>query len=789
MKTGQVCFSYKPLSLITHKITTMLITMQGTWTIKVKARYAAFPQRFIVSGAASGNGTYLANEKLSPVTVTGRQWTIAVQNDPGPGFQLSDTRIKFPVKNGSYYEFDIESNDAGADKDFDDLILTCSSYATINDFIIYGNTTLYKGRCIFNPCHRNILVIDKYASLVEALKNDYLKKIIEQLYPERIPPVNPNPPDPAPYFKPLIINLQDEVAPTQVQMQYRAAVSSKRSADAASEANNALGMDQFELVRTTQTNVNARLSSQATFDKVSLASQIDKLRFVCSTTPAANVTLSFEEYDRTLAEKLGGVYTGTGNRQLLGDTITDMNGNYIFRFTFNSFSQLIEGLTDIAAGENYTTVKLPDIIVKVKEAQAPFKVLYESIPYYNIPNLKRIDLCIPQSSVPPVFQCFNGSIISGLGNVFIGGDQNSSGLLQPTILHPADPLDRNGFNNHLHPDGRISVHNSQAGFAVDCASWNGLIDIKGCLYNIQRKAGDPIIAYYTLRIMREGAADWSFVNQPYVQPQYSKRSAPGYSGDPVGPFNHTIHIDGATYTNAPTYKNTQKEIFIDGIDWEYTDRYMQLNTGLYDMENGAHDPGTFYLRVDGFDSAGNHVSGATDLIALFINNKPLNFGLTEASFIDPVEKVNSGNCTLYRLYPDQMQAAVNFKFKAGDTDGFVDSYQMSISKCPNSIAMDIDAPPVSVATNITNGILAAGTASGNTDASGCTGYTGTTEDFSVPDYVTMQIHPTSSWMLPEEQYVTIYFGLTAYVRTTNGYNSGVTGPYQASTGFAIERKS
>src|SRR5689334_15168123 len=113
----------------------MIITMQGNWIVRVKSKNAAFPQRFIISGASSGNGTYNGVTTTSPVSVTGSQWTIAIQHNPGTGFQLSDSKLIFPHQVGSNYEFDIQSNDSGADTDFDDLILTCSRPATPNDFI------------------------------------------------------------------------------------------------------------------------------------------------------------------------------------------------------------------------------------------------------------------------------------------------------------------------------------------------------------------------------------------------------------------------------------------------------------------------------------------------------------------------------------------------------------------------------------------------------------------------------------------------------------------------------
>ena len=121
--------------------------MQGNWTVRVKSKSAAFPQRFIISGAATGNGVYNGVTTTPAVNVTGSLWSISIQNNPGSGFQLSGTRIKFPTITGGNYTFDIESNDAGGDADFNDLILTCSTPALADDFIIYGNVSLYSGLC------------------------------------------------------------------------------------------------------------------------------------------------------------------------------------------------------------------------------------------------------------------------------------------------------------------------------------------------------------------------------------------------------------------------------------------------------------------------------------------------------------------------------------------------------------------------------------------------------------------------------------------------------------------
>ena len=199
----------------------MIISIQGNWKVTVKSKSAAYPQRFVVQGATSGNGVH-PGVPGTFVNVTGSQWSIAIQNDPGTGWQTSATKLMFPHQTGGNYEFDIKSNDAGSDADFNDLILTCSTPANINDFIVYGNVTLYSRDCIFNPCRRFPYVIDTYPGLAKALKNPLLRQWIEKNYPERIPrfPGDPNPPDPAPYFTPMVFDLNGEAMQPRTVLKY-----------------------------------------------------------------------------------------------------------------------------------------------------------------------------------------------------------------------------------------------------------------------------------------------------------------------------------------------------------------------------------------------------------------------------------------------------------------------------------------------------------------------------------------------------------------------------------------
>jgi hypothetical protein len=108
----------------------MELEMTSPWIVGVTSISADFEQEFVIKGALQGNGTYAGSLNTPPVFVIPhpgvfinqwKPWTINIRNNPGNGFQNSETRIS----NNTGFQFDIESDDAGGDKDFNDLILTC----------------------------------------------------------------------------------------------------------------------------------------------------------------------------------------------------------------------------------------------------------------------------------------------------------------------------------------------------------------------------------------------------------------------------------------------------------------------------------------------------------------------------------------------------------------------------------------------------------------------------------------------------------------------------------------
>ena len=755
----------------------MIITMQGNWTVRVKARNADFPQRFIISGATTGNGTYNGITTTPAVAVTGSQWTIAIQHNPGTGFQLSDSKIIFPQTVGGNYEFDIQSNDTGSDEDFNDLVLSCATPATANTFLIYGNVSLYSGHCVFNPCRRDIFVIETPSALETVLQNPRLREILEKLYPERVPPfkIDPNPPDP-PYFKPLVLDLFGEALQPKttfsVQPLEAEPVRTKASSKNAVEAETSFRVEK---------NVSARsLATESVFaaSRFDIAKSIDKFFRVCRKDPGTGLTLTFEEYDRTVFEQAGGPYTGTGDRRLLGDTITDMFGNYIFRYSFDMTFPNLEDADDTFPGQSVNEFAYPDVIVKVT-GLASWDVQYESAPYYNIPNLRRINLCLPRSRVKIPASCANGNLIGSLGNVFIGGDQNTSASTAPAALT------RYGNGNFLEPTGVVTVGSGLADFTAECAAWTGVIDIFGCIYDETKALADNRIKWYTIRIRRAGVANWTYVSENYKHPKFSKRNLPGYTGDDVGPFPRTI----AGMPNTPAYKNIRHELHTGGADtdWEnaHIDRLIKLHTGLYDIDNGEHKPGKFYVQINGYDDAGSLVAGKTDLVALFIHNKGLDVRLTELQVTDPA--VDFVGCGLYRLEDTQNRTPISISFIAEDTAeistgvplGFVNGYSLTVSRCP--------APMIGLQESVTSlplpglGVIAQGTSTSTHNS--CAGFTGT-------GLRTVVFEPgaTEDGWIKEAEYFSIYsFTLSARQRVTNGYNSGLSGSYDRFGQIMMEK--
>ena len=634
--------------------------MQGSWIVRVKSKSARFQQRFIINGAAFGNGTYAGEVSTPDVWVTGNQWTITIQNNPGTGFTFSKEQIKFPVVSGGYYYVDIQSEDGGSsgtNSDFNDLILTCYTPVTDEDFLVYGNVSHYSDGCLFNPCYPRYIVIDKYKSLYDALKIPHLKEVIERLYPERtwrVPPIPDPGPDP---FKPLMIPLFDDTPVPDKKYQVINVTQQEFSADQKKKKNADFSSMKYNSVKSVQEMVLRKQDSQSIFqvDRARLGSILDRVRINCETGHLANALIKFYEYDRTSAELGGGAYTGSGSREYLGIAQADINGNYLFRFKRSIAQFISEATTDVAAGEDAVQQSMPDLILCLVDPFNTSSVLYESACHWNIPLLKKINLCVPRGSAGLIPQpCDGQSVIQRVGNIVLG---------------PLDPVTgtRVGSGNYLTADGVISAYHYLAP-QVRCAAWRGNLALWGCLKNKD-------IKWYTIRYRPYGSSAWTLHAANFTLPKYFyPLGVPILVDAFVGPVTKSLKLNSSTLVDCEAYLNVEAEADPNWMNSMRSLKAFLNSAALIGLK------GSVQVRLEGFTDAGNKL--ADEIVTLYIDNAG-----AEAA-IDPdvtMAGVTLGNCALFTLPRDgndvtDEDTSITVRFKAIQNSGFMNAYELYMYK-------------------------------------------------------------------------------------------------------------
>src|SRR5436190_1815382 len=110
----------------------MAILMHGSWNIQVTQKFADREQRFIVSGASSGNGIHPGVVGSPIATVIGGSWSLQIQNKNGSTWQNSTEKIL--LSPAPCTGFTLASDDGGGsgagDEDFNDLVLQLTTIAT-----------------------------------------------------------------------------------------------------------------------------------------------------------------------------------------------------------------------------------------------------------------------------------------------------------------------------------------------------------------------------------------------------------------------------------------------------------------------------------------------------------------------------------------------------------------------------------------------------------------------------------------------------------------------------------
>lgn len=596
----------------------MAITMQGPWTVGVKSKSAAFQQRFLIAGSSNGTDgayEYSGGNPPPPVAVDGVQWSVAVQhrsanNQP---WSQSAERIGIPTSSGSTTVVEIKSNDSGSDEDYNDLILECETILSAVDHVVYGNVKSYSGFCKFNPCWTLSphVVLETESQMRHALADGAMANVLRELYPKRVQKVERSELEEFSDdsdFRPLMLPMAPEAA-------LEARATSKRFP-----------------------------GSAADIAYTDVARYKDLFKLNCTVQPEAEQLLRFIEYDRTASELIGGPYTGDGDRQILGLTVTDELGNYVFRFS-QTLADLAEEIGDHVVGGPGQAIQLrPDVIVQLVEAG---DVSYETALYSDIPSVKRINLCFRDRGSRPA-TCGTGRVIERIGDVWV----------LPGIANSFDAL------------GRITVTDGRANFTTERAAWTGSLMVWGCF---SEEEANPV-ENYTIRHRRlhpgTGWGDWNFVTEAEHRTHKSALALPwNHPMHRIGPNTTSLKVDG-TATDAPAYVNIETD-----TDWAATDRHLKLkmNSHLYGPAGNA---GTVHFRIEGYDSAGDRV--AVDDLILYIDNTLAEGAIESIS----LGAITPGECGLFELASSN--AALTVKFNADQANGHLQDYKLQVFRGSNT---------------------------------------------------------------------------------------------------------
>jgi hypothetical protein len=685
----------------------MTIGLQGTWSVSVKSKDASWAQRFVVDGADSGNGTYSGTTGTPAILVSGDQWGVSIENNPtGPvSWRPSRARLANHRVDGAFFKVDIESDDGGGfagDEDFNDLILTISKPLAASEWIVYGKVKTYGGRCLFNPCHPfPWLVIDTPNQLERLLNYDNVRSILEREYGADVASRMD-----ADTFEPMMLSRGgSNGGGYKVHGATKVEMKKKRNAKKATlhtvDTASVHAADRFDY------RPNLTLAEAGILDKLIPTWQ-------CDNDPLGNTVMEFVEYDRTHTELSGGAYTGLGGREIIGLSATDEFGNYVFSFTRTIADLIDESSGDTPVGGDPVTAANPDVMIRFPDENGV--VGYSTAPYYDIPNIRKINLCIRKSALAPK-ACQGGDVLQYIGDI---------------------PIVANGGSS-ISSDGTVTNNPSLSGSgpSVERAAWRGTIDLFGCFGSSQAP-----VTHYTVQ-WRVNGGDWEYLN---VDASGLRQQGNGlYTLESYGP---DTSVFGAA---KPAYRNIELE-----PNWSTEVRHRKAKVRLRDLLNTvplARKVAKVTLRIHGYDSTGNFVPGTYDKVELRVDEEKATGDI--ASILVPGE-TEFNECALIQLPSDN--SPLEFKLRALDPDGFLRSWSLTAVKGSNTPVGLIDA-----ATSAAPGGVYPGEIADNA-------YVGTAERVGadVDGYVTLTLAPAVGNWLGEEEFCGYSFELHVRDRVTNG---------------------
>ena len=743
----------------------MPISMQGTWFVQVKSKYASYDQRFVISGATNGNGVYNGVTTTPEISVSGDSWNISIQNNPGSGYLNSAMKLQYPQVISGEYRFDLLSNDSGGDEDFNDLILTFRTPVTDQDYIVYGNISYYKG-CYLNPCFR-IIVIDTWLKLKEVVVNPIMLKAVKKYYPSLVDELilNPQPGPPSRPFNPIMVPFGGPAIPEKEELltisepsEISIAAIKKEQKEASTYQFNTLKKSITRVAKESRSITEVANSDRKLFTEA--ASIYDRFRLFCETGPIPFALMKFEEYDRSSSELSGGSFTGDGVRESLGEANADFLGNYIYRFKRGTSDIIGETAFDLAVGENAFIQSKPDLIVKLMDQFEVSDALFETAPHWNIPFLKQLNICIPKEKSGLIPQACTGQhIIQGVGNIALAAESGGT---------------RVGFNNYLNNIGIITANDSLAP-GVKCAAWHGNLKLRGCLKN-------PQIKYYTIEY-RKGYGPWMPFNQDLRLPRI------------IG-SNNVSSLVNRTFGPAATPIDGFLNVETDSGLW--LEAFQNIKAHI---RTSAFENGWYRFRIQGYKANGSKFTGALEEIDLYLQKN------TVIAHIDPNVTMGGatlGNCALFTLPVDGSgqtieDAPMTVRFKVehnpdGSPFGFMNTYALSISKGATG-GFNLNVPVVDanfVGLGIMDNVVNRGRNYKHLDNLNCNiRFQGTVNEVTADasGYYSVIVQPASGgWLENDQNFCAYSINLNGTLRLTDGA-SGYDDYHATRILIGIERPS
>lgn len=594
----------------------MSIKLNGQWKVRVSDKSAAFDQRIVISGTTNGKDGVYPYKGFGTKTLEGG-FGIQIQYEKGDAWYNSLMRIGNVSQSDSNVCMEIQSDDnvGSGDLDFNDLVLDAEKEILENEYCLWGHIRKYSG-CYFNPCLFPRIVIDDLLHASKKLPKDFIGKI-DPFLPERPPVDFPDPPPPPPWdYKATRVEVPENLAKELI---YSKGTENKR------------GMFRTTGIKTLKDPAIEAydISEAVNIEAGEIVGQtiLNKFRRRCLIEPFPGAIIRILDYDPGPGESTGQLFSGTGNKDILGHVITDDYGFYLFCFTWP---------------HPHINLKKPDVMLqfmKINEEGTP-SVVMESHISWNIDKLQRKDFCIPAN---------------------LAEDSPTDDIIIPSRIFQ--------YTGNL-PVSRITQTGSEKGYAtsetgdlvsVIKAPFGGVLYLKGSFHDF------PSVKSYRITYHTTDNPDGNISETLLLTPlNYYNTDFDLVTVGPGPLVFSDIPVDAYPVMN----ENYQ---YSHPFGRQYF-AYINTNT----LKTGKMKTGLLHIQIKGLDAAGSEVAGAVDQFTVRIDNVP---PVPEIMPITPATGPALG-CGLIEI--TDPNGTFPLTFRVSDADGHLHKYYFRMFKCHNN---------------------------------------------------------------------------------------------------------